>query len=195
MRQWLLWVVERERERRLVRQSISRWNREWSCKWLPRWRVDPTRWRVLSLSSAWVHVKTRSLALERLSIRVKWLLKDDGEVQSGSFVFAGEPAVDHPVPFRWHASSKKNRPSWRLFPFRMATVLPLRTAWIADVLSQAPLRDVQRQRCWKRGRGDGQRRWDYDTTERSFNAVCALWIAVERRGSTKSLQGNRRQPI
>ena len=45
----------------------------------------------------------------------------------------------------------------------MATVLPLRTAWIADILSQASLRDVQRQRCWKRGTcsGDGQRLWDY----------------------------------
>ena len=41
-----------------------------------------------------------------------------------------------------------------LFPFRMAMVLPLRTAWIADVLSQASLCDVERQRCWKRGSGD-----------------------------------------
>ena len=32
-------------------------------------------------------------------------------IGSVSFAFAGEPAVDHPVPFRWHASSKKNRPS------------------------------------------------------------------------------------
>ena len=71
---------------------------------------------------------------------------------SVSFAFAGEPAVDHPVPFRRHASSKKNRPS-----FRMETVLPLRTAWIADILSQASLRDVHRQRCWKRGSGDGQK--------------------------------------
>ena len=101
---------------------------------------------------------------------------------SVSFAFSGEPAVDHPVPFRWHASSKKNRPS--LFPFRMETVLPLRTAWMADILSQASLRDVQRQRCWKRGSGDGQGRWDYDTTERSFNAISALCVAVERRGST-----------
>ena len=62
VREWLLWVVERER--RLWRQSISHWNREWSCIWLPRRRVDPTRRRVLSLSSARVHVKTRSLALE-----------------------------------------------------------------------------------------------------------------------------------
>ena len=40
------------------------------------------------------------------------------------------------------------------FPFRMAMVLPLRTAWIADIPSQASLRDVERQRCWKRGSGD-----------------------------------------
>ena len=64
----------------------------------------------------------------------------------------------------------------------METVVPLRTAWIADILSQASLRDVHRQRCWKRGSGDGQRRWDYDTTERSFNAISALCVAVERRG-------------
>ena len=64
------------------------------------------------------------------------------------------------------------------------TVLPLRTAWIADILSQAPLRDVQRQRCWNRDSGDGQRLWDYGTTERSINAVSVLCIAVKRRGST-----------
>ena len=45
----------------------------------------------------------------------------------------------------------------------MAPVLPLRTAWIADILSQVSLRDVQRQRCWKRGSGDGQRLWDFFT--------------------------------
>ena len=76
VREWLLWVVERERERRLWRHLISHWNREWSCIWLPRRRVDPTRRRVLqlSLSSArvHVHVKTRSLALERSSSRVEW---------------------------------------------------------------------------------------------------------------------------
>ena len=36
----------------------------------------------------------------------------------------------------------------------MAMVLPLRTAWIADILSQASLRDVERQRCWKRSSGN-----------------------------------------
>ena len=50
----------------------------------------------------------------------------------------------------------------------MATVLlPLRTAWIADILSQASPRDIQRQRCWKRGSGDGQRLWDYFTARLS----------------------------
>ena len=46
-------------------------------------------------------------------------------------------------------------------------VLPLRTAWIADILSQASMRDVERQRCWKRGSGDGQRLWDYFTARLS----------------------------
>ena len=53
------------------------------------------------------------------------------------------------------------------FPFRMAPVLPLRAAWIADILSQASLRDVEIQRCWKRGSGDGQRLWDYFTARLS----------------------------
>ena len=53
----------------------------------------------------------------------------------------------------------------------MAPGLPLRTAWIADILSQASLHDVERQRCWKRGTcsGDGQRLslWDYCTARLS----------------------------
>ena len=53
--------------------------------------------------------------------------------------------------------------------------------WIVLMLSPV-VRNVQRQRCWKRGSGDGQRLtlYDYGTTERSFNAV-------ERRGSTLNL--------
>ena len=51
--------------------------------------------------------------------------------------------------------------------YGMAPVLPLRTAWIADILSPASLRDVERQRCWKRGSGDGQRLWDYFTARLS----------------------------
>ena len=112
-----------------------------------------------------MHVKTRSLALER-SIEQQGRVIDEWRWGSGSFAFAGQPAVDHQAAFRWHASSKKNRPSW-LFPFRMTPVLPLRTAWIADILSQASLRDVERQRCWKRGSGDGQRLWDYCTARLS----------------------------
>ena len=50
--------------------------------------------------------------------------------------------------------------------------------WIVLMLSPI-VRDVQRQRCSKRGSGDGQRLslYDYGTTERSFHAV-------ERWGST-----------
>ena len=53
----------------------------------------------------------------------------------------------------------------------MAPVLPLRTAWIADILSQASLRNVERQRCWKRGNGDGQRLWDYFTARLSDHSM------------------------
>ena len=53
-----------------------------------------------------------------------------------------------------------------------------RERWIVLMLSPI-LRNVQRQRCWKRGSGDGQRLcpYDYGMTERSLNAV-------ERWGST-----------
>ena len=57
-----------------------------------------------------VHVKTRSLALER-SIEQQGRVIDERRWGSGSFAFAGQTAVDHPAAFRWHASSKKNRPS------------------------------------------------------------------------------------
>ena len=62
----------------------------------------------------------------------------------------------------------------------MAPVLPLRTAWIADILSKASLRDVERQRCWKRGSGDGQRLWDY-CTERSFNDTWSDHFSVKAK--------------
>ena len=64
------------------------------------------------------------------------------------------------------------------------------------ISSQACLRNVQRQRCWKRGSGDGQRLSlrDYGTTERSFNAVQRLTGEV-RRSAPERLQGHRRQPI
>ena len=59
-------------------------------------------------------------------------------------------------------------------------VLPLRTAWIADILSQASLRDVERQRCWKRGSGDGQRLWDYFTARLSDLQFKPLTSEVRR---------------
>ena len=123
-----------------------------------------TRSEPVERSNFEVHVKTRSLALER-SIEQQDRVIDERRWGSGSFAFAGQTAVDHPTAFRWHASSKKNRPSWCLFPFRMAMVLPLSTAWIADILSQASLRDVERQRCWKRGSGD------FGTTLRHDRAI------------------------
>ena len=80
----------------------------------------------------------------------------------------------------------------------MAKVLPLRTAWIADILSHAPMLYVQRQRCWNRDCGDGQRLWDYGMTERSFNAVSALQF-VRRRWKAPYAHAShlqdRRQPI
>ena len=81
VREWLLWVVERERETP-VTSSMSRWNREWSCIWLPRQRVDPmhmhTRRRVLSLhlrssaQSAWQAKTTNSNSCDRAVAQVKY---------------------------------------------------------------------------------------------------------------------------
>ena len=58
-----------------------------------------------------VHVKTRSLALAERSIEQQGRVIDERRSGSGSFAFAGQTAVDHPAAFRWHTSSKKNRPS------------------------------------------------------------------------------------
>ena len=140
----------------------------------------PTPRRVLSLSSARVHGQTRSLALER-SIEQQGRVIDEWRWGSGTLhsLVSLPAAVDHPAAFHWHAWSKKNRPSWYLFPFRMAPVLPLGTAWIADILSQASLRDVERQRCWKRGSGDGQKLWDYFTARLS-NLSMLLTSEVRR---------------
>ena len=66
--------------------------------------------RPVERSNFEVHVKTRSLALER-SIEQQGRAIDKRRWGSGSFAFAGQTAVDHPAAFRWHALSKKNRPS------------------------------------------------------------------------------------
>ena len=65
-----------------------------------------TRSEPVERSNFEVHVKTRSLALEQRDQVI-----DERRWGSGSFAFAGQTAVDHPTAFRWHASSKKNRPS------------------------------------------------------------------------------------
>ena len=162
---------ERERERETSVKSIDITLK--SRIWLPR------RLETLRVDAFWTSEPVEcSSACEDKELGT-WALEQQRRVivvwrsESVSFAFADQPAVDHPSAFRWRASSKKNRPSSCLFPFRMATILPFRTAWIADILSQASLRDEQRQRCWKRGSGDGQRLslWDYGTTERVFNAV------------------------
>ena len=69
-------------------------------------------------------------------------------------------------------------------------VLPLRTAWIADILSQASLRDVERQRCLKRDSGDGQRLWDYFTARLSDLQL----NAVDKRGSTLTVADPSARP-
>ena len=135
VREWLLWVVESERERERERERDACDVIDITLKsqvimhnillWLPRRRVG------LHVDAFWacqvleveVHVKTRSLALERsIEQQGRVIFFDDWRWGSGVFAFAGQPAVDPPAAFRWHASSKKNRPSWRLFPFRMAPV-------------------------------------------------------------------------
>ena len=81
VRQWLLWVVERERERerRLWRHSISRWNREWSCIWLPRQRVDPTRRRVPEPVECSIACKDKELGAWALEQQGRVVMNDDRE--------------------------------------------------------------------------------------------------------------------
>ena len=75
----------------------------------------------------------------------------------------------------------------------MAPVLPLRTAWVADILSQASLRDVERQRCWKRGSGDGQRLWDYFTAR--LSDLSMPLTSEVRRSPETSARPSALQPI
>ena len=64
-----------------------------------------------------------------------------------------------------------------------------------DILSQAPLRDVPRQRSCNRDSGDGQRLWDYGTTERFFNAVSALCVAEARFDPQVNRVQDRQLPL
>ena len=50
----------------------------------------------------------------------------------------------------------------------MCDVLVRGERWIVLMYMFSPIvRDVQRQRCWKRGSGDGQRLWEYCTAQLS----------------------------
>ena len=139
---------------------------------LPRRRVDPTGRPVHSLLSAPVHVKTRSLALERSSSRVEWLMNDDGEVEAlGSLV--SRPLITQQY-FVGMLQARIIDQVDVYFPFRMAKVLPLRTAWIVDILSQASLQACAMYNDNAVGGVVAEQRlslWYYDTTERSFTAV------------------------
>ena len=111
----------------------------------------------LSLSSDRIACKTRTWRLSvRSSSRVEWLTKWG----SGSFAFAGHPAVDHQQHFVGMLQARRKTKLMFVF-FSHGSVLPLRTGWIANIISQASLPGLERQRCWKRGSGDGRRFWDY----------------------------------
>ena len=147
-----------------------------------------TRSEPVGCSSACTDKELGAWALEQQGRVINWWMT----IGKWKLCLRWLAAVDHPAAFRWHDSSKRTDQVDAYFLFEWVTVLALRAAWIADILSQASLRDVQRQRCWKRGSGDGQSLslWDYGTTERSFNVV-------DRRGSTltwtvcKAIGGSR----
>ena len=85
---------------------------------------------------------------------IERLMNADGEVEDlRSLVSLPSVARSHIVGIL-----QARRTHQGIFLFQMATVLPLRMAWVADILSQASPRDVKRQRCCKRGSGDGRRR-------------------------------------
>ena len=142
VRQWLLWEGERERD---------------TCDVIDITLKSRVIMHMITSTARRPNASTRSDSepVERLNFEVH---RKDKELGAWALDWAAgssdwwttmgkwklcvrwSDCVDHPAAFRWHASSKKNRPSWCLLPFRMAMVLPLRTAWIADILSQASLR-------------------------------------------------------
>ena len=81
VREWLLWVVQRERDACDVNRYHAEIARDHAYDYLDgasTLRIDAF-WLVLSLLSAQVHVKTRGLALKRSSSRVECLMNDDRE--------------------------------------------------------------------------------------------------------------------
>ena len=137
VREWLLWVVERERETP-VTSSISRWNREWSCIWLPRQRVDPT-----------AYASTHSEPVECLSACKDkelgaWALEQQGRVidewrwGSGSFAFAGQVLWITQQHFVGMLQARRIDQVDVYFLFEWVMVLPLRIAWIAAPFRKRP---------------------------------------------------------
>ena len=138
VREWLLWVVvvERKRERERERDACdviditlkSQVIMHMITSTARRPYVYPSTRSEPSCRVFEVHVKTRSLALER-SIEQQGQVVGQTYTQvidqwrwgSGSFAFAGQTAVDHPAAFRWHASSKKNRTKLMFIPFSNGT--------------------------------------------------------------------------
>ena len=105
--------------------------------------------------------------------------------RSGKFVRRAysRRALDCACAFSHRARCTKTTLNNRVL--RLPAIVLLNTKPIAGrrralLLNVKPARmSVKRQRCWKRGSGDGQRLslYDYGTTERSFNAV-ERWVST-----------------
>ena len=174
VREWLF-VSSRERKRRLWSRSISSWNHEWSCisyldRASTRHILSLTQWlgdSILRCSSALVGARTRNVLVE------DWFMQACKDKDLGAWAAGSRDwwmtmeKLKHCV--RWSACcgspssislacfKQEEQTKLMYFPVQMATVLPLRTAWIEDIHSQAPLLDVQRQRWWNSDSGNGQR--------------------------------------
>ena len=201
VREWLLWEVERERERE--RRLWRHWYHAEIASDQGYDYLDGAL--TLRVDAFWacrvleVHAKTRSLALgalDKAAVKknctnshkkilfcgcwcnffftaplldrqagVEWLMKDDGEVEAlRSLVRLPWITQQH---FVGMLEARRIDQCDVYFIFEWHQFWPLTTAWIADILLQASMRDVERQRWWKRGSGDGQRLWDYFTARLS----------------------------
>ena len=124
VREWLLWVggsglkkfhyplvVQRERERAGERDACDIIDITLKWRVIMHMITSTARrpyldLRVDACRVLEVHVKTRSLALER-SIEQQGRVIDEWRWGSGSFAFAGQPAVDHPAAFRFMLQARR----------------------------------------------------------------------------------------
>ena len=94
---------ERERERERDACDVIRYHAEIASDHAYDYLDGASTQRVEAFWACRVFMhKTRSLVFERSSSR-QWSSDLWMTLGSVSFAFAGEPVVDHPVPFRWHA--------------------------------------------------------------------------------------------